>query len=311
MNTTEKEKKKSISFAQLIDAIEYNNYRLSSGKKVLELPLYFVLGKSVLSCYEEFYDKYNTLLQDEQVDEDIRKTAKKLSDGLLETVKNYLNGKIATSYSNFRNAMSHIEGILPLVQVEERDFYRMRSDLGLTDTKDFWHIPFNKVYLSKSERFSIEGYPILYLGYSKNVCEKEISEGSLAKFSLKRPISDVLDLTLGQGEGMRFLSDDQLMKVYPLIASCYVVPFYSILKEKECRPTCAFFREEYIIPQFLTMYLKDEKKAKGIIYYSVKDPNLKVYGKDEDDLRNLALYTSRNDGEIYDKQLMDYFEIKL
>lgn len=311
MGTSEKGKKQPITFSQLIKVIKYNNYRLSSGKNVLELPLYFALGKSFLSSYKEFFEKYNNLLHEENVDEDIRNTAKDLSDDLYKTVEKYLDGDIFTSYKLFCDAMSHIEGILPLVPINEGVFYRMRSDLGLTLRKDFWHIPFDKVYLSKSERFSIEGYPILYLGFSKHVCEIEISEGSLAEFSLNKPIYDVLDLTLGQGEGKRLLSDEKLIKVYPLIASCYIVPFYSILTNKECKPKNIFFREEYIIPQFLTMYIKAKKLAKGIIYYSVKDPNLNISGTGENDLRNLALYTSRIEGEIYDKQLMDYFDIKL
>ena len=176
--------------------------------------------------------------------------------------------------------------------------------------EDFYHLPFDKIHLSKSERFSIEGYPCLYLGYSKRVCEIEISSGSLAQFFLKETLNRILDLTLGQGEGKKDISEINLVKVYPLIASCYIVPFYSTIQEKECRPSKSFFREEYIIPQLLTLYLKEEDIADGIIYYSVKDPNLDTQGKGENDFRNLVLFTNRenNTGEIFDSELINKFD---
>lgn len=151
------------------------------------------------------------------------------------------------------------------------------------------------------------------MGYSKHVCEIEISSGSLAKFVLNEPLNNILDLTLGQGEGKKDIPEIDLVKVYPLIASCYIVPFYSTIQEKECRPDKSFFREEYIIPQLLTLYLKEEDIANGIIYYSVKDPNLDIQGEGEKDLRNLVLFTNRenNTGEMYDNELMSKFDITL
>lgn len=53
--------------------------------------------------------------------------------------------------------------------------------------------------------------------------------------------------------------------------------------------------------------------ANGIIYYSVRDPKLDVQGRDEKDLRNLVLFTNRenNTKEIYDRKLIDKFKITL
>lgn len=309
--STSKKATKTVSFAQLISAMKNCKYLLSSGKYVLELPLYFVNGKTFLTCYKEFLNLYEDLLQDEKVGEEIFNTVANLNKGLCNTIDEYLKGDIMSSYNIFCNTMNPIKGILPRRTINQGVFYRMRSDTELFDPIDFWHIPFNKRYLSQSERFSIEGYPILYLGYSKRVCELEISGGSLAKFNLLDSIENVLDLTLGQGEGQHLISDEDLMKTFPLIASCYVVPFYSILKQKEIKLKGVSFREEYIIPQFLTMYIRKELKANGIIYYSVKDPNLQTYGIGEDDLRNLALYTKHVEGEMYDEQLMKKFLITI
>ena len=53
--------------------------------------------------------------------------------------------------------------------------------------------------------------------------------------------------------------------------------------------------------------------AKGIIYYTVKDPNLNLQGKGEDDFKNIVLFTNRenNNSEKYDEELMDKFTISL
>jgi len=310
MNNSEK-KTAAVSFSQLIDAVRHNKYQLSSGKNILELPLYFVLGKTFLNNYDEFLNKYKELLLEHNTDDEILAIVEKLSKGLWDTIDEYLKGDIISSYSIFCNTMSPIKHILPHRTISQCVFYRMRSETGLSDPKDFWHIPFHKQYLSKSERFSIEGYPILYLGYSKRVCELEITEGTLAKYSLINSIENVIDLTLGQGENQKLISDRDLMKIFPLIASCYIVPYYSAICQKECKPKGVSFREEYILPQFLTLYLRNEMKANGIIYYSVKEPNLQTNGIGEDDLKNLALYTTRIEGEEYDIQLMGKFEITL
>lgn len=307
-----KNAKRLINFNQLIKAAKKGGYLLSSKKNVMELPLYFALGTSIVDGYKEFYAEYEELLQNEAVSKEIIDAVKKLNKGLLTSVKKYLDGNAFSAYRTFKNTLFPIKSFLPVLpSIEDGIFYRMRSDAGLSDEKEFWHIPFNKAYLSKSERFSIAGYPILYLGYSKRVCELEIDKGTLAKFELQEPLKMILDLTLGQSDGKRLISDEDLMIVFPLIASCYVVPFYSVQKGQECKPNCVSFREEYIIPQFLTMYMKEDKMANGIIYYSVKDPNLDIHGKGEDDLRNIALYTSRGNRTTHDKVLMNKFEIEL
>ena len=300
-------------FQQLINSAKCQAYPLYSGKNVMELPLYFALGKSFKDNYENFSFQYLKLLSDNNVDNETIGIVEELTKVFKNTVNEYLNGKVESSYSSFKGSMELIKEILPIKKIYNRTFYRMRADGGITDKKEFYHLPFDKIHLSKSERFSIEGYPCLYLGYSKRVCELEISSGSIAKFNLKEPLNNILDLTLGQGDGKNDIQEIDLVKVYPLIASCYIVPFYSIIQEKECRPDKSFFREEYIIPQLLTLYLKEEGIANGIIYYSVKDPNLDLQGRGEKDFRNLVLFTNRenNTNEMFDNELIDKFEITL
>ena len=310
---TEPLKNNECIFQQMVNSVRRIRYPINSGKNVMELPLYFSLGKSFEDNYENFSSQYLKLLSDNNVDNVTIGVVEKLTDELRKTVNEYLNGKIVSAYSTFKDAIEPIKEILPVKTVQEGTFYRMRAYAGITDKKEFYHLPFDKIHLSRSERFSIEGYPCLYLGYSKRVCEVEISSGSLAKFVLRKSLTHILDLTLGQGNGKKDISEIDLVKVYPLIASCYIVPFYSTIQEKECRPDKSFFREEYIIPQLLTLYLKEEGIANGIIYYSVKDSNLDLQGKGEKDFRNLVLFTNRGKmlDDVYDNELIDKFIITL
>ena len=281
----------------------------------MELPLYFVVGKTFEKNFNDFSAQYHKLLEDNKVDEATIKIVTNLTDNLKKTVVEYLNGNVISSYNSFKKAIEPIKNLFPIKTIPKKKIlYRMRPEEGITDKKEFYHLPYDKIHLSKNERFSIDGYPCLYLGYSKRVCEIEISSsGSLAKFVLKKPLSRILDLTLGQGDGKKDISEINLVKIYPLIASCYIVPYYSILQEKECRPKNTFFREEYIIPQLLTLYLKEENIADGIIYYSVKDPNLDPQGKGEKDYKNLVLFTNRENkaDKVYDNQLIKKFDITI
>lgn len=308
-------------FSKLIEVAQENNI-LDSGKNVMELPLYFTATKPFMKNLKNFYSSYNNLISNKKLEDYIRKETidivEKFTKDLEDTVEEYLNGNIASAYNCFTKAISPIIKKLPITQVpKDTQLYRMRAEIELTDPKDFYHLPFDKIHLSKSERFSIEGYPCLYLGYSKRVCELEISNGSLAKFSVAKPLENILDLTLNQSNGEKAISDVDLVTIYPLIASCYIVPFYCRFKETECRPEQSFFREEYIIPQLLTLYLKENNNANGsdningIIYYSVKDPKLDVKGAGENDLRNIVLFTKRDEdsNKTYDGNLINKFTI--
>ena len=200
---------------------------------------------------------------------------------------------------------SYIKGF-PNKDVENNIvFYRMRKELDLKEERQFYHLPKSMRYKCNSERFSIAGYPCFYVGYSKNDCYVEISKtGSMIGMSLNDDKSlKVFDLTFSEeqqsGDGLK-----DYLKAFPLIASCYVVTMNCVEADS------AKFREEYVIPQMLTSYLKNKGKYDGICYYSVRNENLDTLGRDENDYRNLVLFTdlsSSNASDDYDMELMKKF----
>lgn len=226
---------------------------------------------------------------------------------------------------------------------EPRTFYRMRggeSCLNLFQRYDFYHIPYNLIYLSKSERYSAAGYPCFYLGYSKECCLKEIDTvGSMIELELKKDKSfTIIDTTLFS-ECHRQIRKIKMFEWWPILAAC------NVTSDKD-----ANFKEEYVFPQLLTKYVlylkkryrdlsqkneksededkeykkyKDFEDIEGIRYYSCKEPRLDIEQTTYSNLvlfpetrmnekvSQKSLYLPHNEKhDIYDRDLMNRFEFK-
>lgn len=205
------------------------------------------------------------------------------------------------------------------VTKEPFTFYRMRGERNLYEESQFYHVPFDKIYLSASERFSASGYPCLYLGYSKECCIKELGQqsGSIVKMELKKSIT-ILDFTIF--EDYAFNNQTELRKDFnmfmwwPILAACYVTPTKDAPKER--------FKEEYLFPQLITKYVKQLKNSvskflnvEGIRYYSCREPrlnpsqptymNLVLFPKYQEENGN-SILKGTNLNKPYDFQLSFY-----
>lgn len=289
-------------------------YKRQDGKFVLWFPVNVIEGSSVEATLNDLFVKYYQLLEkninggelsDALNTEDLN-AVKRDCETIQHVLSLYLLGDVIGAYKLFREMMDRCIDDFPIKEVEHNyKFYRMRRELGLTTKEEFYHLPTTMREKCSSERFSIAGYPCFYMGYSKNDCFEEISDtGSMIDFELRKDesIEEVLDLTYYEGqknnEGLR-----KFLLTFPMIASCYVV------MEDKKKEENAKFREEYIIPQMLTSYLKQKEKYNGICYYSVRNENLKpVEENPVDDFRNLALFPHFAKGSEYDMKLMNKFE---
>ena len=65
------------SFESLVKEAKNNDkYMLRSKKDVMHLPLFIALGETVAKGYEDFYEKYITLLENKNVEKDVITTVK-------------------------------------------------------------------------------------------------------------------------------------------------------------------------------------------------------------------------------------------
>jgi hypothetical protein len=221
---------------------------------------------------------------------DFNNCIEKLIKGLKNVLNLYYEGKPAESYQVFKTTLdetkaknllnrkySYFFGIEPIL-------YRARKDESKSFTKtDLFHIGFENRHLIGTTRYSIPGFPALYLGSSTFVCWKEFNEYSFKKlwfssFKLNKGdysvlsidrIQEILDaLNQRSNPSEIHFSVIRSLAIFPLMIAC------SVKTKHHDKP----FKPEYIISQLLTQYIADDSNLDGIRYPSTKVDYSKLKG---------------------------------
>lgn len=252
-----------------------------------------------LSEYIEFYcDELKPILKklvfgDAEINQ-IENIAHIFKDGLKQTVDYYYSGKIYEATScihkilNNHNFPSPNSGPNVILQ-ENFNFFRARKHEEDRHFKnnDLFHISFESRHKVSSNRYSIPGFPALYLGDSCYVCWEEFDRYRLRNLWFSR-ISNQRELNVIQIEGVEHFLDhfeyintaeelawmDRTAPIYfylitfPLTLSCTI---------KVKNPT-GTFKPEYIIPQLLLQYVSQNPDIDGIRFPSSKIDYSKLKG---------------------------------
>ena len=140
--------------------------------------------------------------------------------------------------------------------------YRMRTE-KYSSPGELFHIPFDKRSKVSPERFSILGYPILYLGKSLYICWEELNRPDISNItvSLFRPKQhlNLVDLTFPVDISCPCMAYSFFI-FYPLIMA-------SMVRVKNPDDP---FKPEYCIPQDFLTFIKHHGKFDGIMYMSSK-----------------------------------------
>lgn len=224
-----------------------------------------------------------------------------LTSNLLCTMSHYLAGRVPLAYGAMRSAFDSVKDIL-IRKSESRatrgaEFgFRARvvnrGNPPLTSKADMFHIPFEKRHLVNDQRYSIRGFPSVYLGRSIYGCYLEMGSPPLDSFFVSLfyflPNKDdapksqrirLIDLTDAESKEDIFLmlssvEKDELSHVntlnrivdnillWPLVMSCSVIRSYQ---------ESPHFRAEYIIPQMLYQLCSEKDEFSGIEYDSAKN----------------------------------------
>lgn len=145
--------------------------------------------------------------------------------------------------------------------------FRVRnSDHLLTELTDLFHVPFEKRSIISPNRFSIAGFPCLYISNNLDCCIEEVGiktgESMYASVFTPNKQLKVLDLRL-----LRDVKSDDIKKyllLLPLLISCS----YEAKSE-------GYYVPEYNIPQLMMHYIlksKYKENIDGIVYNSTKKP---------------------------------------
>lgn len=226
------------------------------------------------------------------------KDIKRVCGLLIKVINHYLNGFPAKAYSSFKCAMDllmrnplRIYNKSVMEQFKTTDSRHTSDDdldlfriVSVQDNKPYsrirvFHTPYNMRSKVSTSRYSIAGYPSLYLGTSLSLCCEEININPLhsfalaSKFKLERTLEythtnirvielgvkpqDFLNVEYDNRIYQRRISKDLLdnstvksayLFWYPLIASC------SYIRVDKKDP----FAAEYIIPQLLMQWVRNE-----------------------------------------------------
>lgn len=194
--------------------------------------------------------------------------------GLKETIDCYYDGQPAQAYDKLKHTLNsklNVKNYQEILKIRRYDrnesFYRIRikKDNFPFDAYEMFHIPFEKRGIIVTQRYSIPGFPCLYLGSSIYSCWEEMKRPNINDFQAvrlesKREIRHI-DLTRPV-----FKSDDNLrtrdiyhyLMTWPLIACCSI-------KVKDYSNA---FKPEYIIPQLLLQWVRNNEEVDGIKYNS-------------------------------------------
>lgn len=180
--------------------------------------------------------------------------------------------------------MKKIEPYLYVENIEQvghegyKSYYRIRSGKEKFSRLDMFHIPMDKRQLIKSYRYSISGYPCLYLSTGLELCWFEC--GMPKEFcytSFKMELSDIKRIKL-----INFATTpvDLISSVYisymnhtedSSLIDMYIVKY---LVSFPLRVACSIevlnrnvpFVEEYIFPQQLLLWVRENEFYDGIAY---------------------------------------------
>lgn len=272
-------------------------------------------GKDFYKTLSDLFEFYKSTFNDLFYNSDLDSLYLKISgicDGILDAIKEYLNGNSSRAfqifnekvYAKLENSTLNIYKGYPYdsaLDYKKEDksrigkLYRVRKvlDNKIYAKEEIFHTPFNLRNKVATNRYSIAGYPSLYLSTSIDLCLEELDYSRnpgryiAARFAIngsEKPIK-ILELGIKPSDFRRdvnkvaketarykrqsLLKDVELIDSttienyflwYPLIAAC------SFIRINKNDP----FSIEYVIPQLLMQSIKCNSMNRiiGIRYFS-------------------------------------------
>lgn len=293
--------------------IDIANFRNIMADNRLWLPKRWA-GIDFLDTLKNHFDDYKVIIKPNITNTDFQKIIL-ICRRILSTIDEYQKGNIVKAYHKFDLVM---ESLFSSLQVYEKSgyynetlyrdtlkLYRVRNvaDNKIYKREDIFHIPYNMRSKVPTCRYSIAGYPSLYLSTQLALCCEEVLPSKLndmkiaSRFKIVRNQAEntyrikvielaikpqnFLNIELMQNKAdyssnMFFLDNGNIRENYllwyPLVSSC------SYIRVNKSDP----FAVEYIIPQLLMQWVRKKSTKNelfGIRYFScqsIKASNMGV-----------------------------------
>lgn len=215
----------------------------------------------------------------------IKVRLKQLCDGINRAIESEYKGMRHSAYTSIKNQLdgyrtqkTDIEGLAlneNIYTVKKGTLsYRMRNveleEQHKLKPKDMFHIPLDKRGLVETQRYSVPGYPCLYLAHRVYGCWEEMGRPAfgtvmVSKFEAQQDFR-LLDLRVPSKENWE---NDMVrcMLIIPLVIA-------SMVQVKNSKDK---YKPEYLIPQLLTEWVisknresKNGEEVLGIMYTSAQ-----------------------------------------
>ena len=208
-----------------------------------------------------------------------------LCEGIIRAIDSEAKGIRHSAYSSIKNQLdgyksrateikklAYDENILAVTQGTVT--YRMRKvdleEQRKLKPKDMFHIPLDKRGLVETQRYSVPGYPCLYLAKSVYGCWEEMGRPDFGTVMVSKFVSQtdfkVLDLRI-PSKASWDVNMEKCVLLFPLVIA-------SMVQVKNSKDT---YKPEYLIPQLLTEWVishnrenKPEDEILGIMYTSAQ-----------------------------------------
>lgn len=203
---------------------------------------------------------------------------------ILKVFDFYDMGEMIKMYNHFSDMMGKIEPLMSVKNIGNKGFesfrgyYRIRAGKEEYSRKDMFHIPMSMRHLIKSYRYSIPGHPCLYLASGRELCWFEC--GMPKEFSYAGFVLDIEEEKKVRVIDFSMLPLDVAWAIHLEHANCkenkkYVYEFLEkYLLLLPLKAACSMkvsnrdvaFVEEYIFPQQLLLWVRENGKYDGIAY---------------------------------------------
>lgn len=245
-----------------------------------------------------------------------KNTIETIISDLLLIVDEYFSGKPANAFKlfdDFFTKTGYLNYFSTVTYPPNTSFYRIRKAHGSypLNRKELFHIPFDKLERVTTQRFSIPGYPALYLGNSIYLCWEELNRPNLFEtqcMQFRNGIQlKVLDLDWTEYHMQLHLGgidDNKLVDygiLWPLFALCYMI----VPKANVDLP----FKGEYIFPQLVMQFLQNQK---GWPVYAIRYPSSKAKYDTKQSLNryhNIVMPVKKINEKGYCPILESYFSV--
>lgn len=222
----------------------------------------------------------------------IMDNVEKICNAIIQAVDMMYRGLPANAYYSIKIIMDKLfpndEELMKSVEAD-KTFYRMRVESNswikkTIDKRGMFHIPYSLRNLVSTQRYSVPGYPCLYLGEHVYGCWEEVGRHNMNDCLISKLVSKktffVLDMRVPDPMCWHINPNSQA-KVSPVGIENLILLFPLIIASTfKVYNQSSTFKPEYIVPQLLLQYIKEraykeshihskERKVYGICYTSV------------------------------------------